>query len=102
MLRYSVKLNKDNIKRENMSWGEKFLSQDLSYVSGVTSTDYHLEKYTMMPSTNDLVSSDSTLSIESENVIRSGYCIVRDKIYHISTIKIDNSDKPYIEFNGKY
>lgn len=102
MLRYSVKLNKDNIKRENMSWGEKFLSQDLSYVSGVTSTDYHLEKYTMMPSTNDLVSSDSTLSIESENVIRSGYCIVRDKIYHISTIKIDNSDKPYIEFNGKF
>lgn len=102
MLRYSVKLNKDNIKRENMSWGEKFLSQDLSYVSGVTSTDYHLEKYTMMPSTNDLVSSDSTLSIESENVIRSGYCIVRDKIYHISTIQIDNSDKPYIEFNGKY
>ena len=102
MLRYSVKLNKDNIKRENMSWGEKFLSQDLSYVSGVTSTDYHLEKYTMMPSTNDLVSSDSTLSIESENVIRSGYCIVKDKIYHISTIKIDNSDKPYIEFNGKF
>ena len=102
MLRYSVKLNKDSINRENMSWGEKFLSQDLSYVSGVTSTDYHLEKYTMMPSTNDLVSSDSTLSIESENVIRSGYCIVRDKIYHISTIKIDNSDKPYIEFNGKY
>ena len=102
MLRYSVKLNKDNIKRENMSWGEKFLSQDLSYVSGVTSTDYHLEKYTMMPSTNDLVSSDSTLSIESENVIRSGYCIVIGKVYHISTIKIDNSDKPYIEFNGKY
>lgn len=102
MLRYSVKLNKDNIKRENMSWGEKFLSQDLSYVSGVTSTDYHLEKYTMMPSTNDLVSSDSTLSIESENVIRSGYCIVRDKIYHISTIQIDKSEKPYIEFNGKY
>ena len=102
MLRYSVKLNKDNIKRENMSWGEKFLSQDLSYVSGVTSTDYHLEKYTMMPSTNDLVSSDSTLSIESENVIRIGYCIVIGKIYHISTIKIDNSDKPYIEFNGKY
>lgn len=102
MLRYSVKLNKDNIKRENMSWGEKFLSQDLSYVSGVTSTDYHLEKYTMMPSTNDLVSSDSTLSIESENVIRSGYCIVIGKVYHISTIQIDNSDKPYIEFNGKY
>ena len=102
MLRYSVKLNKDNIKRENMSWGEKFLSQDLSYVSGVTSTDYHLEKYTMMPSTNDLISSDSTLSIASENVIRSGYCIVRDKTYHISTINIDNSEKPYIEFNGKF
>ena len=102
MLRYSVKLNKDNIKRENMSWGEKFLSQDLSYVSGVTSTDYHLEKYTMIPSTNDLVSSDSTLSIVSENVIRSGYCIVRDKIYHISTIQIDKSEKPYIEFNGKF
>ena len=79
MLRYNIKVTEDDISREKMSWDEKFLSQDLSYVSGVTSTSYHLEKYGMIPASNSMVSSDATLRVVSENVHRNGYCIIRDK-----------------------
>lgn len=110
MLKYSIKVNEKNIKREEMSWGEKFLSQDLSYISGVTSPSYHLEKYSIMPSTNSIVSSDSTLRINSRNVYRNGYCILRNKKYDINTLRVcmhngngmEYKDVKYIEYNGKY
>lgn len=110
MLKYSIKVNEKNIKREEMSWGEKFLSQDLSYISGVTSPSYHLEKYSIMPSTNSIVSSDSTLRINSTNVYRNGYCILRNKKYDIKTFRVcmhngnvmEYKDVKYIEYNGKY
>ncbi len=110
MLKYSIKVNEKNIKREEMSWGEKFLSQDLSYISGVTSPSYHLEKYSIMPSTNSIVSSDSTLRINSTNVYRNGYCILRKKKYDINTLSVcmhngnvmEYKDVKYIEYNGKY
>ena len=110
MLKYSIKVNEKNIKREEMSWGEKFLSQDLSYISGVTSPSYHLEKYSIMPSTNSIVSSDSTLRINSTNVYRNGYCILRNKKYDINTLSVcmhngnvmEYKDVKYIEYNGKY
>ena len=110
MLKYSIKVNEKNIKREEMSWGEKFLSQDLSYISGVTSPSYHLEKYSIMPSTNSIVSSDSTLRINSTNVYRNGYCILRSKKYDINTLRVcmhngngmEYKDVKYIEYNGKY
>ena len=44
MLRYEIKLTDDNFKQEELVWGEKYLAPDLSFVSGVTSQDYHLEK----------------------------------------------------------
>lgn len=110
MLKYSIKVNEKNIKREEMSWGEKFLSQDLSYISGVTSPSYHLEKYSIMPSTNSIVSSDSTLRINSTNVYRNGYCILHNKKYDIKTLSVcmhngnvmEYKDVKYIEYNGKY
>ena len=110
MLKYSIKVNEKNIKREEMSWGEKFLSQDLSYISGVTSPSYHLEKYSIMPSTNSIVSSDSTLRINSTNVYRNGYCILRNKKYDINTLRVcmhngngmEYKYVKYIEYNGKY
>lgn len=110
MLKYSIKVNEKNIKREEMSWGEKFLSQDLSYISGVTSPSYHLEKYSIMPSTNSIVSSDSTLRINSTNVYRNGYCILYNKKYDINTLSVcmhngnvmEYKEVKYIEYNGKY
>ena len=102
MLRYNIKVTEDDISREKMSWDEKFLSQDLSYVSGVTSTSYHLEKYGMIPASNSMVSSDATLRVVSENVHRNGYCIIRDKEYDVKKVKVNGKDVNYIEVNGTF
>ena len=63
-----------------------------------------------MPSTNSIVSSDSTLRINSTNVYRNGYCILRKKKYDINTLRVcmhngngmEYKDVKYIEYNGKY
>lgn len=63
-----------------------------------------------MPSTNSIVSSDSTLRINSTNVYRNGYCILRKKKYDINTLSVcmhngnvmEYKDVKYIEYNGKY
>ena len=102
MLRYNIKVTGDDISREKMSWDEKFLSQDLSYVSGVTSTSYHLEKYGMIPASNSMVSSDATLRVVSENVHRNGYCLILGKEYDVKKVKVGEKDVNYIEVNGTF
>ena len=102
MLRYNIKVTEDDISREKMSWDEKFLSQDLSYVSGVTSTSYHLEKYGMIPASNSMVSSDATLRVVSENVHRNGYCLIKGKEYDVKKVKVGEKDVNYIEVNGTF
>lgn len=102
MLRYNIKVTEDDISREKMSWDEKFLSQDLSYVSGVTSTSYHLEKYGMIPASNSMVSSDATLRVVSENVHRNGYCLIKGKEYDVKKVKVGEKDINYIEVNGTF
>ena len=102
MLRYNIKVTEDDISREKMSWDEKFLSQDLSYVSGVTSTSYHLEKYGMIPASNSMVSSDATLRVASENVHRNGYCLILGKEYDVKKVKVGEKDVNYIEVNGTF
>ena len=102
MLRYNIKVTEDDISREKMSWDEKFLSQDLSYVSGVTSTSYHLEKYGMIPASNSMVSSDATLRVVSENVHRNGYCLILGKEYDVKKVKVNGKDVSYIEVNGTF
>ena len=102
MLRYNIKVTGDDISREKMSWDEKFLSQDLSYVSGVTSTSYHLEKYGMIPASNSMVSSDATLRVVSENVHRNGYCLIKNKKYDVKKVKVNGKDVNYIEVNGTF
>lgn len=102
MLRYNIKVTEDDISREKMSWDEKFLSQDLSYVSGVTSTSYHLEKYGMIPASNSMVSSDATLRVVSENVHRNGYCLILGKEYDVKKVKVGEKDINYIEVNGTF
>ena len=102
MLRYNIKVTEDDISREEMSWDEKFLSQDLSYVSGVTSTSYHLEKYGMIPASNSMVSSDATLRVVSENVHRNGYCLIKGKEYDVKKVKVGEKDINYIEVNGTF
>jgi hypothetical protein len=45
MLKYEIQLTDNEIKLEEMTkqdWREKYLSPNLSFVSGVTSQSYHL------------------------------------------------------------
>ena len=53
MLSYKVKLNGSYINKDEVVWGERYLSPDLSFVSGVTSQDYHLEGLTKIEASMD-------------------------------------------------
>ena len=92
MLSYSVKLNDNNIKKDEVVWGEKYLSPDLLFVTGVTSQDYHLEKLNQIEATID--NKSDILNIQAENVTREGYVIVKGKKYPV----IDGT----VFINGKY
>lgn len=81
MLRYDIKLGNDDIKKEEMVWREKYLSLDLSYITGVTNADYHIEKFPRLQASNSIINSDTALSLECYNVIRQGYIIVKEKEY---------------------
>ena len=107
MLRYQIKLNDGNIVQEEMVWQEKYVAQDLSFVSGVTSPSYHLENYDTLQTSNYLTNSPSMVNVVSENVQRQGFVIVKGKQYPISTTNVvdyvdGNKNVKYILVNGKY
>ena len=108
MLKYSIKLNESNFKRDKIVWREKYLSPDLSYVSGVTSPSYHLEKFDYLASTNSINNTDNTLKVDCHNVIRKGFIVMSGKTfeiksdtYHNFTTNEDIKYK-YVFINGKY
>ena len=111
MLKYEVKLGKDNFKQRELEWSEKYLAPDLSCISGVTDTAYHLEKFKALPTKSSIVNSDSLLSVESYNVIRQGFIVAVQKKFKIYTgstydYSIDKKGKElkydYVKINGKY
>ena len=100
MLKYSIKLNSDNIKQEELVWGEKYLSPDLSFVTGVTSQDYHLEKMNKVSVSNTILHTpNSILPIKTENVTRQGFIVIKDKEYEIEKT---NNGTDCVLLNGKY
>lgn len=111
MLRYKVKLGKDNFKQRELEWSEKYLAPDLSFISGVTDTSYHLEKFKALPTKSSIVNSDSLLSVEAHDVIRQGFVVAKQKKYKIySGSTYDYSvnrggekiEYNYVKINGKY
>ena len=112
MLKYKVRLTEDNMDMETMVWSEKYLAPNLSFVSGVTSQHYHLENYNKLAVTNKLMSNPNAIvNVESENVTRQGYVIIKGKQYEsFSDSIIDYSvesggtvvDYNYLFLNGKY
>lgn len=112
MLRYSIRLTDNNIEKEKLVWSEKYLAPDLSFVSGVTSQDYHLEKYNRLPLTNNILSNtNSVADLETENVTRQGYIIIKGKQYTpLEGSLVDYSvesggqtiEYKYLFLNGKY
>ena len=109
MLKYSIKLTNDNIKQEEVVWREKYLAPSLSFVSGVTSQDYHLEKQDRIAASNTISHTpNSVLFIETENVTRQGFIVIKDKEYKIESDKyhdnVLNADinYSYVFLNDKY
>lgn len=111
MLKYSIKLTDDNFKQDELVWGEKYLDPNLSFVSGVTDASNHLEKYDKINASNSLINSNAVVSVETENVRREGYVIIKGKKYNVydgeyTDYSINNSgdtrEFKYLFLNGKY
>ena len=105
MLRYNVKLNESNIKMDELVWGEKYASPDLSFVTGVTSQEYHLEKSNRINATVGGNTTFSSLFISTENVTRNGYVVIKEKEYEIhsgKTSEVSAATFNYVEINGVF
>ena len=79
MLKYKVRLTENDFKDNNIIWREKYVAPDLSFISGVTDSSYHLEKHDTISVISPLTNNNSVLSVECEVVTRLGYVIVRGK-----------------------
>lgn len=93
MLKYSIKLNNNSVNRKELVWREKYLSPDLSYVSGVCDTVYHLEYCTELPVSSELNNSAATVKVDAHNEKRMGYIVLYDKKIKVETGK-------YTHFSG--
>ena len=111
MLRYEVKLGSESFKQDELKWGEKYLAQDLSFITGVTDPSYHLESYDKLSSSNSIINSESILSLSAYNVTRQGFIIASGKTYDVHSGKtydysINSSGTPIyyhcVNVNGKY
>ena len=104
MLKYEVKLGYDNLKRDTLVWSERFVAPDLSFVSGVTSQDYHIDKNKTIAASIGGDTNFASLDIECKNVTRNGYAIILNKQYEIKTGKktTDQTEFKYIYVNGVY
>ena len=108
MLKYSVRLSGDDVGRRQLDWWEKYVSPDLSFVSGVTSQEYHLEKYGYLESTSDINNRSGVLPMETENVTREGFVVVKGKSYKVTDERVfDYSRDTEIQYkslflNGKF
>ena len=106
MLIYNVKLDENNIQRDELVWSEKYLAPDLSFVSGVTDQRYHIDKKDYIPYSVGNDTNSGSLQIVSENVTRNGYIKIKEKEYQIfSGNTIDyatDSERKYryVDING--
>ena len=113
MLKYSVRITDRDISKQEMNWWEKYLSPDLSFVSGVTSRDYNISGDNEMESVNRTYPRNpNTLGMETMDVIRTGFIILKGykyKVYDDITFDYSNNNQYgeeipyyYVFINGKY
>lgn len=110
MLKYEVRLGNNSFRKDKIEWSEKYLSQDLSVVTGVTTPSYHLDKFSKIEATNSIINSDGILDVECKNVQRQGFIVVLGKRYYVKsgvTYNYSMAEQPsityhYITINGKY
>lgn len=110
MLKYSIKVNNDNIEKKELVWKEKYLSPDLSFVSGVCDTSYYLEKYSNLSVSSEINNSAATVKVDANNFKRYGYVIFSNIKYDVtnaSTVIYNNDSATtisykYIKIKDKY
>ena len=106
MLIYDVKLDENNIQRDELVWSEKYLAPDLSFVSGVTDQRYHIDKKDFIPFSIGNDTNAGALHMTCENVTRNGYIKIKEKEYPVLSGKtIDYStdnehEYHYVDLNG--
>lgn len=93
MLKYNIKLNDSSVEKKELVWGEKYLSPDLSYVSGTCDTAYHLEYCSELPVSSEINNSAATIKVEAHNEKRLGYIVLYNK-------KIKEESGKYTHFSG--
>ena len=101
MLKYKVKMSSKNVTQEEMNCKEKYLSPDLSFISGVTSTSYNLGGYKKIKVVNDAFNTDSLNDIECETVYREGYVIVKKMPYPIISGQAVTYQTSLLNANGE-
>ena len=69
MLNYSIKLGDKYLKKDKVVWGEKYLSPDLSFVTGVTSQDYHLDKLTQIETSINGKTDLLNIELSPDNIV---------------------------------
>lgn len=102
MLKYSVKLTENDFKDNHLVWREKYVAPDLSFISGVTDSSYHLEQFNQLPAYNSYTNQSAILNIDTEVVTRLGYVIAKEKEYPVKTVTFSGQTYNYIQVNGKY
>lgn len=101
MLKYKFKISTEGIGQEELVWREKYLSPDLSFISGVTSTDYHLNTYDRISVRNDNYGIQSSYKIHTKTVTRQGYVVVKNKPYDIISGKLITYKSNIFNLDGK-
>lgn len=105
MLKYSVRLGDDNFKRDELVWSEKYVSPDLSFISGVTSQHNHIDKNEFMSASLGADTNFAALNLTTTNVCRNGYIVIKNKKYKIETGEKSTTGGGtfrYVDINGVY
>ena len=102
MLKYSVRITENDFKDTHITWREKYVAPDLSLISVVTDSSYHLEQFSQLPSYNSYTNQSAILDVKSEVVTRLGYVIAKEKEYPVKTVTFSGKTYDYINVNGKY
>jgi hypothetical protein len=113
MLKYNIRVDNSNINKHVMSWQEKYLSPDLSLVSGTTLQSNNIYGDTTIEAANvKLGGNKNTLDMETENVTRNGFVLVKGYKFPVNSgftydyTTLEESGERitynYVFINGRY
>lgn len=85
MLKYSITLNREEVKMTELEWAERYVAQDLSFFSGVTSIDNHLENLNRIYVEYSKDETRVPFDISAVTVNRQGYIVLKNKKYEVKS-----------------